>query len=137
VRTESEPATPVFDRRVLLPHYAYFENGDEKLVFALVIENDIDGDGYLSCLDHARFRIISLGEAEAIEIERDFMPDDLSDVDYDIEMRQLSFIERKYVGKGIEQKTLVISFEGKLVSEGRIPDYLSAARQAFERTDSD
>lgn len=139
IEPDGASATPLFDRRVMIPLYAYYTRKDptEERVLVMVIESDTNNDGNYSCDDHAHIAIISLKDGSTKIVDRVFEPSDLSRLDFDGDKRQFQFVERKYIDDAISQTLVTISFEGEIISETTLPNLLSGAKKAFERTSGD
>jgi len=134
---ETKAGVPIYDYRVFLPSYAYVRTDEDETLFALVVEEDTNHDGFLSCLDEAKLQIRSLKTGEVREFNRRFLPIDLTEIYLDWSDQKLRFFERKSAGDSVKLKSITASLEGELVSEEELPDMLSGAKQAFERTKSD
>ncbi len=127
----------VFDRRVFVPAYAYYEDDSEGLIFALVVDEDSNQDEFYSCEDDAKMQIISPTDGSAKIIERTVSLSDLSRIDFEWENQQFTFIEREQTEDKISQRTIKISLTGEVVVEEEFPDLLLEAKAAFERTKSE
>ena len=134
---ETRAGVPIYDYRVFLPSYAYVRADEDETLFALVVDEDTNQDSFLSCLDEAKLQIRSLKTGEVKEFHRRFLPIDLTEINLDWSDQKLRFIERHIAGDSVKLKLITVSLEGELVSEEELPDMLSGAKQAFERTKSD
>ena len=139
LRAQSDEITraPIFNRRLFIPTYAYFEGDSTKLLFALIVEEDTDGDNFYSCNDAARMHIVSLNDGSETILGRAFIPIDLSSIDFDWETRKFTFVEREQTSKDIIFRTIEISLTGEIISEELSRDLLNEAKAAFDRTEND
>ena len=132
---ESGAADVLFDRRVFLPSYAYLETDDDdnEYLLALVVTSDTNEDGYLSCKDLAQFHIKRFDGQPDLVLEREFVPENISNINFRWRDGHFEFVERYYRDGNYVFSSITISADGETISKSETPDLLLTAKGAFER----
>ena len=135
VDLNEDSGTALFDSRVFIPVYRVYSDPDKQVVVALVVSQDTDDDGFLTCLDDAQIQIIPISEGPRLVISRSFKPRSISEIRFDWDRNLFSFVEQSSIDGGVQLQNVGISLSGEIsiteISETRI---LEGARDAFERT---
>ena len=134
IDSETNEGIPLYAKRIFIPSFAHFENEENKLVLAMVIENDTNGDDHLSCGDVAHLDIHNLVDGDVNRLPRSFNMTDMTGIEFDVEAGQFAFVERKIEETSIRLTTTTMTVEGEIISVVEAPDLLSRAKAAFENT---
>lgn len=137
VISEGNPeGEPVFKHRVLLPYYLHFKNTASEAIAALVVSDDTNTNGKLDCGDNAQVEVISLIDNEVRTSDRQFIPENISQIRFDEENDSISFSEVEFTEDNVAIRSIKMSLQDFEVTETQAPDLLSKAKAAFSRTNS-
>ncbi|MEM9169204.1 MAG: hypothetical protein AAGC56_06080 [Pseudomonadota bacterium] len=144
-------ASTMFSERVFIPSYYIYQSDEFERIYAFVVDADENGDGKLGCDDTASFKRIDALTGQISDLGLRFKPTDVAWVRDDLANRldggagdaedarpdglTAAFVVGSAEGKGAVLH--VVNVRDGAIRKRVLPDFLSGAREALQRTNND